>query len=356
MSVPVEDPRTAQLEILNEVARLANLDLELRPMLQRITDTLAAKLDCDFVALVTIDAERGTFLCEAVTTSEETFVYVGYGRELGSGVVGMVAATGEPILLDDVYEFADYVETLPGARAELCVPVKHHGKLVAVLNLESTRAGAFHGQLPMMTTVADQISGAIALAQRHAELQRVTAQLEEKTRALEAANAHLASAIETLHRISTQDGLTGVANRRHFDETLALECRRAARSRSPVSLLMLDLDYFKPFNDEHGHQAGDELLRRVAQTLKDTVHRAADLVARYGGEEFVVLLPETNEEDAHRIAETLRTKIEETRLVTVSIGVATQVPERETRACDEVLRRADEALYVAKRAGRNRVV
>lgn len=356
MPVSAEDPRTAQLEILNEVARIAVLDLELRPMLQRITDTLAAKLDCDFVALATIDTERDTFLCEAVTSSVETSVYVGYGRELGSGVVGTVAATGEPMLLDDVREFGNYVETLPGARSELCVPVKHHGKLVAVLNLESRRPAAFHGQLILLTTVADQVSGAIALAQRHAELQRLTAQLEEKTRALEAANAHLASAIETLHRISTQDGLTGVANRRHFDETLALECRRAARSRSPVSLLMLDLDYFKPFNDEHGHQAGDDLLRRVAGILRDTVHRAADLVARYGGEEFVVLLPETSEEDAQRIAETLRARVEETGLVTVSVGVATRVPEREAAACDDIVRRADEALYMAKRAGRNRVV
>jgi diguanylate cyclase (GGDEF)-like protein len=356
MPVSVDDPRTAQLEILVQVARIATLDLDLRPMLQRITDTLAAKLDCEFVALVTIDAERRTFLCEALTTSVETSVYVGYGRELGSGVVGQVAATGEPVLIDDVHQFENYVETLPGARSELCVPVNHHGEIVAVLNLESTRAAAFHDQLPLLTTVADQVAGAVANAQRHAELLRVTAQLEEKTRALEAANAHLASAIETLHRISTEDGLTGVANRRHFDETLALECRRAARSRSPMSLLMLDLDYFKPFNDEHGHQAGDELLRRVAQTLRDTVHRAADLVARYGGEEFVVLLPETNAEDAYRIAEALRRSIEDTRMVTVSIGVATQVPEREARACDELVRLADEALYVAKRAGRNRVV
>jgi len=349
------DPRTAQLEILNEVARIATLDLELRPMLQRITDTLAEKLHCEFVALVTIDREQQTFLCEALASDVETSVYVGYGRPLGSGVVGQVAASGEPVLIDDVRDFPNYVETVTDARSELCVPVIHHAKLVAVLNLESTRLAAFHGQLPLLTTVADQIAGAIASAQKHAELQRVTAQLEEKTRALEAANSHLASAIETLHRISTQDGLTGLSNRRHFDETLALECRRAARTRGPVSLLMLDLDEFKQFNDEQGHQAGDELLRRVGSTLRESIHRAADVAARYGGEEFVVLLPGTDEEDARRIAESLRKHVEESGAVTVSIGVATIVPERDEDSSEKIVRMADEALYRAKRAGRNRV-
>jgi len=353
MRLPGDDPRAAQLELLNEIARIATLDLELRPMLQRITDTLAMKLDCEFVALVTIHGDR--FLCEALTSQFETSVYVGYGRELGSGVVGAVAATGEAIVIDDVREFPNYVETLPGGAAEICVPVNHHGQIVAILNLESMRIGAFRGHEKLIETVADQISGAIASAQSHAAMRAMMVQLEEKTKALEEANAHLANAIETLHRISTQDGLTGLSNRRHFDETLALECRRAARTQASISLLMLDIDYFKPFNDAHGHQAGDELLRRVAQMLQETVHRAADLVARYGGEEFVVLLPETNAEDAHRIAETLRARIAGSGTVTVSIGVATLVPPRDGSACAEIVRRADERLYEAKRAGRNRV-
>ncbi|HEX2060151.1 MAG TPA: diguanylate cyclase [Thermoanaerobaculia bacterium] len=344
-----------QLEILNEVARIATMDLELRPMLQRITDALAAKFGWEFVALVTIDRERHAFLCEALTTSIDTAVHVGYGRALGSGVVGTVAATGEPILLDDVHTFPDYVETLPGARSELCVPVMHHGRLVAVLNVESTRPAAFHGQLSLLTTVADQIAGAIASAQMYAAVQEMAAQLAQKTKALEEANAHLANAIETLHRISTQDGLTGLANRRFFDETLALEWRRAARSRAPLSLLLLDLDHFKRFNDTEGHQAGDDLLRRVAHCLREALHRAADVVARYGGEEFVVLLPETPEEHARAIAESLRARVE-TLGASVSIGVATAIPPRDGSECEAFVRRADEALYEAKRQGRNRVV
>jgi len=351
----VDDPRAAQLEILNEVARIATLDLELRPMLQRITDALASKFGWEFVALVTIDAERDAFVCEAVTSVVPTEIHVGYTRSLGSGVVGQVAASGEPQLIDDVLSYPNYVETLPGAQSEICVPVRHHDQIVAVLNLESRRLAAFHGQLPLLTSIGNQIAGAIASGLLYAELKKVTTQLEEKTRALEEANAHLGSAIETLHRISTQDGLTGVSNRRHFDDTLALEWRRALRNGMPLSLLMLDIDFFKSFNDGQGHQAGDDVLRGVAQVLRESVQRAADLVARYGGEEFVVLLPETEADHAREIAESLRRNIEQLGTVTASLGVATQIPSREQSSHD-LVRKADDALYQAKRLGRNQVV
>ena len=160
------------LGVLNEVARIATLDLELRPRLQRITDTLASKFDWQFVALVSLDLERGVFECEALTTSVETSVHVGYSRNLGSGVVGEVAATGQPVVIDDVHTWPNYVETMPGARSEICVPVKHHGRMVAVLNIESTRPAAFHGQLELLLNVADQIAGAVASAQMYEELKQ----------------------------------------------------------------------------------------------------------------------------------------------------------------------------------------
>jgi diguanylate cyclase (GGDEF)-like protein len=352
----MDDPRTAQLEVLNEVARIATLDVELRPMLKRITDTLASKFDWEFVALVTLDHQRDVFMCEAVTSSVATDIHVGYTRPLGSGVVGHVAATGEPAIVDDVRAWPNYVETMAGAQAEICVPVRHHGQTIAVLNIESTRPAAFHEQLPLLTTVADQIAGAIHMASVNARLAETTRLLELKTRALEDANEHLAGAIETLHRISTQDGLTGVANRRHLDETLAVEWRRAARKATPIALLLLDIDFFKDFNDASGHQAGDDCLRRVAEALRQCVHRAADLVARYGGEEFAVLLPDTAVEDARTMAESLRQHIEDLGLVTASIGVAGIIPPRDGTGLEDLIGRADAALYEAKRAGRNTVV
>jgi len=212
---------------------------------------------------------------------------------------------------------------------------------------------------------ADQVAGAIHLASVNERAAEASRQLEQKSHALEQANEHLAAAIETLHRISTQDGLTGVSNRRHFDEALSLEWRRAARSRATLSLLMLDIDYFKAFNDAAGHQAGDDCLRRVAQALRENLHRAADLVARYGGEEFAILLPETDAGRALMIAELLRERIESLAIahpaapanrVTVSIGVASVIPPRDGANAGDFIRCADDALYDAKRAGRNRVV
>ncbi len=164
------DPR--HYEILNQVARIATQDLLLRPMLQRIADALAGAFDWEFVAIMTIDTERRRFVCQAITTRVQTDVTVGYGRELGSGVVGEVSLKGETILLDDVRTHANYVDTLPGALSELCVPVKWGRRVIAVINLESTRPAAFHDQKELLETVADQVSGIIANAQLLDEVQR----------------------------------------------------------------------------------------------------------------------------------------------------------------------------------------
>ncbi|HEX2076550.1 MAG TPA: GAF domain-containing protein, partial [Longimicrobium sp.] len=171
-------PDARRLEVLNEVARIATLDLELRPMLQRVTDALRAKFGWEFVACVSVDWERNRFVCEALSTDLATEIHVGYSRPLGSGVVGEVAATGRPILLDDVRTYPNFVDTLAGAQSELCIPVRHAGRIVAVLNLESTRLGAFHDQLPLLETVAEQVAGAIVNARLYDEVRRRARLLE----------------------------------------------------------------------------------------------------------------------------------------------------------------------------------
>lgn len=167
-----------------------------------------------------------------------------------------------------------------------------------------------------------------------------------------------------LERRATTDGLTGVANRGHFDTMLALEWERHARSNLPLSVLLMDLDYFKNFNDTCGHLAGDECLREVARTIRTAVGRPGDLVARYGGEEFVVILAETESTGALAVAGLVLDRLRSRRLphpastvgpfVTVSIGCATMAPERNTPE-REILGRADQALYQAKQEGRDRV-
>jgi diguanylate cyclase (GGDEF)-like protein len=167
---------------------------------------------------------------------------------------------------------------------------------------------------------------------------------------------------EELERLSALDGLTGLANRRRFDETINVEWGRAARNQEELAVIMLDLDHFKAFNDRHGHPAGDEALRSVAAVLRSVAGRSADLVARYGGEEFVVLLPATTADGAATVAERIRAGVESLEIVlpraraparlTVSLGVASALPLPHSTPADLVAT-ADRALYRAKREGRN---
>lgn len=169
---------------------------------------------------------------------------------------------------------------------------------------------------------------------------------------------------ENLRSLAFIDGLTGIANRRRMDEYLADEFKRAKRNHSPLSIVMLDIDYFKQFNDTYGHQSGDFCLQRVANVIKATLHRPADLVARYGGEEFAIILPDTSFSGAVILAEELRKNIEvlaiahESSLVsphiTLSIGIS-KAQSYNNISEATLLSQADQALYQAKTEGRNRV-
>ena len=170
-----------------------------------------------------------------------------------------------------------------------------------------------------------------------------------------------------LVRLSTVDALTGIANRRRFDEVLYKEWRRAMRRQYPISLLMCDIDYFKQYNDAQGHQAGDECIRNVARAIEESLKRPGDLVARYGGEEFAAVLPDTDFDGAQMVAEHVRSAVAELGIphgrssvasrVTLSVGAACMIPKRGSPAAGgELLEGADKALYAAKSAGRNRVM
>lgn len=169
---------------------------------------------------------------------------------------------------------------------------------------------------------------------------------------------------DMLKELSFMDGLTHVANRRHFDRMLGNEVRRAARQQQPLALLMVDVDFFKPFNDNYGHGRGDECLIRVAGAMQAVVNRPTDLLARYGGEEFVVLLPETGLEGARKVADALHRAVASLQFphshspaadhVTISIGVASNERDLPLPA-ESLLELADQALYRAKAAGRNRI-
>lgn len=178
---------------------------------------------------------------------------------------------------------------------------------------------------------------------------------------------HLSLKLKTdlLEELSHIDGLTHIANRRHFDEFMSKELRRTQRSPQSTSVIMIDVDFFKAYNDNYGHGLGDECLVQVARAMRQVIKRPNDLLARYGGEEFAVILPETPTEGALQVANELHQAVSDLNIkheyssvtdhVTISVGVATSILADEDQA-QALLKRADNALYQAKRQGRNQVV
>lgn len=196
------------------------------------------------------------------------------------------------------------------------------------------------------------------------ELLFAVARYQELEAVLRKSMDDLAANNQKLQMISSLDGLTGIANRRYFDEYLEREWSLAERNNLAMSLIFIDVDYFKLFNDVYGHQAGDDCLRQVACTINESLKRPADLAARYGGEEFVVLLPGTEKAGAVVLAEEIRLRVERLKIphtsasahkdVTISLGVGVMVPARNLLS-SELIKIADNALYKAKNSGRNRV-
>lgn len=186
----------------------------------------------------------------------------------------------------------------------------------------------------------------------------------ERTAALQKANEALVVANQKLEVYSQTDGLLRIANRKYFDSRLNDEWNRAIREQYPIGLLMIDVDFFKNYNDHYGHLAGDACLQAIAKAASCKIVRAIDLLARYGGEEFVVMLPNTDMDGAHKVALSICESVSKLQIphaassvvdyVTVSVGVASILPDRQSTT-DQAVAAADRALYVAKQQGRNRV-
>ena len=248
-----------------------------------------------------------------------------------------------PQLILDVDADPDYVAGNPEVRSEYLVPIRHRERLHGVLNIECTRPDFLDAEAcAVFDAVADVVAGAIHFA-------RIADELTLANRKLE--------------RLSMSDGLTGIANRRRFDQQLAAEWARLARERRPLALLIVDADAFKPLNDALGHLNGDECLRELARLCGRFVGEG-DLVARFGGEELVLLLPGCELARACAIAESLRMAVADAGMphpdspmaphVTVSIGVSACVPQANMPP-EWLVATADRAMYAAKQGGRNQV-
>ncbi|WP_190806045.1 GGDEF domain-containing protein [Leptolyngbya sp. FACHB-261] len=202
-----------------------------------------------------------------------------------------------------------------------------------------------------MESYSQQLNAA-SPSQSGAELSLVQALLAQLA-VLQVENHHLKTTNRKLQQVAYTDALTQVGNRRAFDQAIKREWRSGCRTQSTLAVVMVDLDFFKRHNDTYGHQSGDELLACVANTLRTHLHRAGDAVFRYGGEEFAVVLPNTDLAGARVVAEGLRLAVEALGC-TASFGVAAIVPNQ-ADSFASLVGQADQALYQAKREGRNRV-
>jgi diguanylate cyclase (GGDEF)-like protein len=267
--------------------------------------------------------------------------------------------TREPLLVEDATVddrfSADHYFTGMARCSLLAAPIQSQGDLRAVLLLENDQSrGAFSAhRLDAVNLIAGQLAVSLDNAMLYASLARKVA---ERTEALEQANRRL-------EMLAITDGLTGLANRRHFNEVLEAEWKRALRAGTSIGLAMIDIDQFKLYNDHYGHLGGDACLRRVAFALKEGQRAAGDLTARYGGEEFALVLPNTDLAGTHTVAERLRRQVAELAephakslhgIVTISVGISAFVPS-ESSSSAHWLEVADAALYEAKHHGRNQV-
>lgn len=292
------------------------------------------------------DAHRQT-VCERVDRP-----LAEYAVGLPQALLAYVQLTGHTLVLNQPALDARFAASPYFVRNQpksvVCLPVRTQGQLVALVYLENRRLEGAFTRKHLQTLELLGAQAAISL---------VNAML------VESLEAKVSARTEELRAMSMRDGLTGIANRRAFDERLALEWRRSRRQGEPLALLMLDIDHFKPFNDRHGHVAGDHCIQAVAATLAQVAGRSSDLVARYGGEEFAILLPQADLQAGIRMARACLEALQARALphgvppagplVTISIGVASCTAPDEG-APEQLIRLADQALYAAKRGGRNR--
>jgi diguanylate cyclase (GGDEF)-like protein len=276
------------------------------------------------------------------------------------GMDGPAASAVDVILMDimmpemDGIEACRRIKTVPELRDIPIIMVTSHGESRDIEAAFNAGAMDFITKPVNVVELLARLRSALSLKKEMDCRKRREDELIGLTHQLEEAN-------QKLQRLSSVDGLTGIANRRCFDNLFVQAWRFSLRKPAPVSLMMIDIDYFKSFNDTYGHLRGDECLKQVARALGDALHRPADLLARYGGEEFVVLLWDTDAHGAAVVAEALRTRIEQLQIandqapvahITISVGTATAVALPGVRSHD-LIAAADHALYQAKRAGRN---
>jgi diguanylate cyclase (GGDEF)-like protein len=350
--------RAQQFELAAELMHLALDAEELDPVLENVAARLRDRFDLLMVGAYLLEPFSSRLDLKGMATRSPVPDRVVPSLAVGRGITGRAVQLGRAQLVLDVRSDPDYVSLFDESVAELAIPILFRGRTLGAFNFENDLPQVFsHNLVSLLQLVCDQVAGVVHLAALNQKLSEASDELEQSNRRLSEMN-------RALVELSIVDSLTSLANRRQFDRQLDLEWRRAIRSASPVALLLIDIDHFKRYNDTYGHLRGDAALADVARALGASFTRAGDLVARYGGEEFAALLPNTGLDGALELAEHARARVEAraiqhraaegTRFLTVSVGVATVVPDSQVPS-SSLVEAADRELYLAKAAGRNAV-
>ena len=327
------------LALIYEIGQEVNSIIDLDQLYAKITETVKKYLKIHEFAILLFDEKREELHVVAAYgfPDEEAVLRTNFRR--GEGITGLVAETGRKIYIKDTsreQRFLHYKGEKPvDPSSFLSIPLVYKREVLGVINFARLGTSGFSSQeVKKLSLVAGQVALAIA-----------NARLYTRTREL-----------------SVRDELTGINNRRYFQQMLQMEWKRAVRFRRPLSLIMLDVDHFKAYNDTFGHLQGDQVLKQIGGLLRPNL-REVDTVARFGGEEFVLLLPDTDKRGAIAVAEKVRLLVEghrfltenrqKTRLVTISAGISTYPDD--TEEIDDLIDHADIALYRAKENGRNRI-
>ncbi len=323
--------RMRELELLNRVMQVIERIDDFGELLQEITVEIQTFLQVAVAGIILLEENRVDMRIHATAGGDQETL-ANLKLKVGKGITGAAALTGTVQYVPDVTLDDRYIPIDPRIRCELAVPLTEKGSVIGLLNIESEVRDAFSEEdIRVVEIVAAQISQLLSKALLY----------------------------EELATMAVTDGLTGLFNHRHCFVRLEAEFKRALRYSYPLSLIMMDIDHFKDFNDTYGHLQGDDVLRKIADIITLTM-RETDVVARYGGEEFVAILPLCHESTAKEVADRLRQRVEDANLtgdgdsapITISLGICTAPQNASTY--EALVRRADDAMYFSKKSGRNR--
>ena len=354
--------QNAQLQLLLTATQTINSAASLNAALERILALVCQTIEWDLGEAWLINSDRTALEYSwSWDASDATFKdFHLFSQKLifrpAEGMPGRIWQTQQPEWIEDISQ--QEVKSFPrchlaaavGLKTAFGVPIVFDNQVLGILIFYRKKTSApgvgsasnyEHRCLELVKTIATQLGLFVQRKQTEAALQQANLELEI---------------------LASLDGLTGVANRRYFNERLVQEWHRLEREQTSLSLIFIDIDYFKRYNDYYGHLAGDVCLTQVAQAMKRVIKRPADLVARYGGEEFVILLPNTSIKSALQVAELIRQEVQQLKIphvqspvndyVTLSLGLSSLVPSMK-QSPEILIGMADEALYAAKKQGRN---